>query len=131
MSIVKNIHRAEKQRIVKHRVNLYGDCRSPTTFKIVRPYSSGLLRRPSEYAWISFALLRIPHSNKKNDIVIVLIKNVIFFCVFCVFIRLLNPSNYLCKEICQGHRYYTDDLTKRVFSFLIQQQSTYFVVLFP
>jgi len=25
-------------------------------------YSSGLLRRPSEYAWISSATLRIPHS---------------------------------------------------------------------
>ena len=27
------------------------------------PYSSGLLRRPSEYAWISSAPLRIPHSS--------------------------------------------------------------------
>ena len=47
---------------ISRTVFVFGGCGCKANFDF---YSSGLLRRPSEYAWISFALFvptRIPHS---------------------------------------------------------------------
>ena len=60
---------------------------------VIFPYSSGLLRRPSEYAWLSSALLRIPHP--------------VILCIFFHRNNIYNSFHY--NFLLQIHTHNTND----------------------